>query len=96
MSANDKADAAWYDYINQQQEEKIEELERELNAANDRMKRLEEFVEQLTNPKFTRDDLPKEALLQRIKRLEEAGDAMMYEPCEYTFEQWIKEKEAKP
>ena len=33
---------------------------------------------------------------QRIKRLEEAGDAMMSEPCEYTFEQWIKAKEAKP
>ena len=43
------------------------QLERELNAAN-----------------------------QRIKRLEEAGDAMMSEPCEYTFEQWIKAKEAKP
>ena len=52
------------------------QLERELNAANDRIKRLEEFVDQLTNPKFTRDDLPKEALLQRIKRLEEAGDSM--------------------
>jgi len=32
----------------------------------------------------------------RIKRLEEAGDAMMSEPCEYTFEQWLKAKEAKP
>lgn len=32
---------------------------------------------------------------QRIKRLEEAGDAMMSEPCEYTFEQWIKAKEDK-
>ena len=42
-------------------------LERQLNAAND-----------------------------RIKRLEEAGDAMMSEPCEYTFEQWIKAKEVKP
>ena len=61
-----------------------------------RIKRLEEFVDQLTNPKFTRDDLPKEALLQYIKRLEEAGNAMMSEPCEYTFEQWIKAKEAKP
>ena len=60
-----------------------------------RIKRLEEFVDQLTNPKFTRDDLPKEALLQYIKRLEEAGNAMMSEPCEYTFEQWIKAKEAK-
>ena len=35
-------------------------------------------------------------LLERIKRLEEAGNAMMSEPCEYTFEQWIKAKEAKP
>ena len=33
---------------------------------------------------------------ERIKRLEEAGDAMMSEPCEYTFEQWLKAKEAKP
>ena len=33
---------------------------------------------------------------QRIKRMKEAGDAMMSEPCEYTFEQWIKAKEAKP
>lgn len=41
-------------------------LERQLNAAND-----------------------------RVKRLEEAGDAMMSEPCEYTFEQWIKAKEDK-
>jgi len=32
---------------------------------------------------------------QRIKRLEEAGDGMMSEPCEYTFEQWIKAKEVK-
>ena len=35
-------------------------------------------------------------LNDRIKRLEEAGDAMMSEPCEYTFEQWLKAKEAKP
>ncbi len=48
----------------------------ELNRLLARIKRLEEFVDQLTNPKFTRDDLPKEALLQRIKRLEEAGDKM--------------------
>jgi len=42
MSADDKAAAAWDDYVSQQQEEKIEQLERELNAANDRIKRLEE------------------------------------------------------
>lgn len=41
MSANHKAAAAWDDYIDQQQEEKIEELERKLNAANERIKRLE-------------------------------------------------------
>ena len=104
MSADDKAAAAWDDYIDQQQEEKIEELERELNAANERIKRLEEFVEQLTNPKFTRDDLPKEALLQSIKRLEEAGDAMatwLSDPRNlgddpFMSSQWQKAKEAKP
>jgi wobble nucleotide-excising tRNase len=42
VSADDKAAAAWDDYVSQQQEEKIEQLERELNAANDRIKRLEE------------------------------------------------------
>ena len=47
MSANDKADAAWDDYVSQQQEEKIEELERELNAANERIKQLEAKVDEL-------------------------------------------------
>ena len=42
MSADDKADAAWDDYIDQQQAEKIEELERQLNAANAKIQRLEE------------------------------------------------------
>ena len=41
MSADDKAAAAWDDYVSQQQEEKIEQLERELNAANDRIAQLE-------------------------------------------------------
>ena len=45
MSADDKAAAAWNDYVSQQQEEKIEELERELNAANERIKRLEDCAE---------------------------------------------------
>ena len=49
MSADDKADAAWYDYVSQQQEEKIEELERELNAANQRIKRLEEAGEKMVD-----------------------------------------------
>ena len=47
MSADDKADAAWYDYVSQQQEEKIEELQRELNAANERIKRLEEVGDEV-------------------------------------------------
>lgn len=42
MSADDKAAAAWDDYVSQQQEEKIEELERQLNAANAKIKRLVE------------------------------------------------------
>ena len=100
MSADDKAAAAWDDYVSQQQQEKIEELERQLNAANDRIKRLEEFVDQLTNPKFTRDDLPKEALLQYIKRLEESGDALKaagyFGGWADAVNKWIKAKEAKP
>ena len=79
-------------------------LERELNAANDRIKRLEEFVEQLTNPNFTRDDLPKEALLQYIKRLEEAGDELLDwigsdvsdANRKLIIDSWRNAKEAKP
>lgn len=61
MSADDKAAAAWDDYVSQQQQEKIEELERELNAANQIAKKYEDRY-------F--------AALDRIKRLEEAGDAL--------------------
>ena len=79
-------------------------LERELNAANDRIKRLEEFVEQLTNPNFTRDDLPKEALLQYIKRLGEAGDELLDwigsdvsdANRKLIIDSWRNAKEAKP
>ena len=49
MSADDKAAAAWDDYIDQQQEEKIEELERELNAANERIKRLEQAGDEMAD-----------------------------------------------
>ena len=41
VSADDKADAAWNDYIDQQQEEKIEELEREIIRLNCRINRIE-------------------------------------------------------
>ncbi len=47
MSADDKADAAWDDYVSQQQQEKIEELERQLKAANKRIKRLVEIGNKL-------------------------------------------------
>lgn len=41
MNSNDKADAAWNDYVSQQQEEKIEELEREIIRLNCRINRIE-------------------------------------------------------
>ena len=82
----------------------VQLLTKQRDEARERIKRLEEFVEQLTNPKFTRDDLPKEALLQSIKRLEEAGDAMatwLSDPRNlgddpFMSSQWQKAKEAKP
>ena len=44
MSADDKAAAAWNDYVSQQQEEKIEELKRQLNEANQRIKHLRDGI----------------------------------------------------
>ena len=41
MRADDKADAAWDDYVSQQQEEKIEELEREIDRLKMRILSLE-------------------------------------------------------
>lgn len=89
MSANDKAASAWDDYINQQQEEKIEELERELNAANESFRKLN--IHTLN-------------LVDRIRRLEDAGDAMAEwlenprnlgaDACLYHA--WREAKEAKP
>jgi hypothetical protein len=35
-------------------------------------------------------------LRDHIQFLEQAGDAIVEEPCEYIFEQWRKAKEAKP
>jgi RNA polymerase-binding transcription factor DksA len=52
MSANDKAAAAWNDYVSQQQEEKIEELERQLKAANKRIKRLEDALRRIANQDY--------------------------------------------
>ena len=58
----------------------VRQLERELNRACEMYRKL---------------DIHALNLVDRIRRLEEAGDEMMSEPCEYTFEQWIKAKEAK-
>jgi predicted RNase H-like nuclease (RuvC/YqgF family) len=83
MSADDKAAAAWDDYVSQQQEEKIEELERELNAANESFRKLN--IHTLN-------------LVDRIRRLEEAGDAMINEGWNepHLANAWRKAKEAKP
>lgn len=43
----------------------------------------------------TCETVERQKLHERIKRMKEAGDAMMSEPCEYTFEQWIKSKEER-
>lgn len=85
MSANDKADAAWDDYVSQQQEEKIEELERKLNAAHESFRKL---------------NIHALDLVERIKRLEEAGDKMAELIDGGVFMkyavQWYEAKEAKP
>ena len=93
------------------------ELERELNAANERIKRLEDWkqsalaVEREWNAnaiatmlggklgesqrEVIQREVPK--LLARIKRLEEAGDAMEQWASEYgPIYRWRKAKEAKP
>ena len=83
----DQIKTAW---LKDAQATKIRELQ-------DRIKRLDEFVDQLTNPKSTRDDLPKEALLQRIKRLEEVWDSIECLRVDLVAEEkWRKAREAKP
>lgn len=99
MNSNDKADAAWDDYIDQQQEEKIEQLERELNAATSEVERLRKTNLQLREGA--------EEQKQRIKRLEEAGDELVWAFCPASVSMmteresdalklWNKAKEAKP
>lgn len=95
-------------------------LERELNAANDRIKRLEDWkqsalaVEREWNAnaiatmlggklgesqrEVIQREVPK--LLERVKRLEEAGDALKaagyFGGFNDAVDKWIKVKEAKP
>jgi predicted nuclease with TOPRIM domain len=80
MSANHKAAAAWDDYVSQQQQEKIEELERELNAANESFRKLNIHTLNLTD---------------RINRLEDAGDAMEVYCDAIAAHNWHKAKEDK-
>jgi hypothetical protein len=81
------------------------QLERELNAANDHIKRLEEDLMDAKNQyaALVADVVLYEDRGERIKRLEEAGDAME----KYIFDQtntrfiicaiqWRKAKEANP
>lgn len=92
----------------------IRRIERQLNAANDRIQSLieerdranrlaewkwnlrDEFQLLLGTDKIEEGIEAVKELKRRIQRLVEVGDEMMSEPCEYTFEQWIKAKEAKP
>ena len=80
------------------------QLERELNAANDRIKRLEEMYEGVIGeqPELLGSNvmgLLKRELntaQRRIKRLEEAGDAMEIYCDAISAHNWNKAKEAKP
>lgn len=74
MSADDKADAAWDDYVSQQQEEKIEELQRELNAANQRIKRLENIIFRASTS-FFEDGSDRVVAVAMLMILDEAKEA---------------------
>ena len=63
MSANDKADAAWDDYINQQQEEEIQKLQ-------DRIKQLEDRIHRAATA-FFRDGSDGHVASQMLQILEE-------------------------
>jgi 4-hydroxy-3-methylbut-2-en-1-yl diphosphate synthase IspG/GcpE len=66
-------------------------LERELNAANERIKLLE-----AANSDVARIAAERDRAHERIKRLEEAGDAMAQDHNPFTFIDWQRAKEAKP
>jgi TolA-binding protein len=107
VSADDKAAAAWDDYVSQQQDEKIKELERQLNAANERIKQLED-ARTVAAANSLANMLAYEDAVAKIKRLEEAGDAL-FELCDASpiqcelvdqipqrLKAWEEAKEAKP
>ena len=47
MNSNDKADAAWNDYIDQQQEEEVAELKNKIKQLETTIKELQEINEYL-------------------------------------------------
>ena len=66
-----------------------EDIERELNAANAEIERLTAKVAQLYEGAEEQN--------QRIKRLEEAGNELMYDNDDIAnINRWNKAKEAKP
>ena len=72
-------------------------LERELNAANERIKRLEDGDAALTYSIGLDLQKENEALKARIKRLEEAGDYIVEEnDIHIGKEVWRKAKETNP
>lgn len=73
----------------------VEDLRNQNQEATDRIDELAAEADDLRNQNHN-NRVAAEARWDRIQRLEEAGDAVVSEPCEYTFEQWIQAKEAKP
>ena len=82
-------------------------LERQLNAANERIKNLESALSTVENIDKVNAYQDLESANQRIKRLEDAGNNLLWNFCpEYTsdltqeqsdaLKQWNQAKEAKP
>ncbi len=72
-------------------------LERELNAANERIKNLESALCTVQNIDKVNAYQDLESANERIKRLEEAGDEAIYKTNLFDRElHWNKAKEANP
>jgi len=79
MSDSDwKAQRAEADYLH---DEAMQELQEQLDAANEMFRKLNLHTLDLTD---------------RIRRLEDAGDKMAYNHNPFTFLDWQKAKESKP
>ncbi len=75
--------------------ERCRELEQELNVANDRIKRLEEELNELRSDEARLVDAEL-GLERRMKRLEEVGDKMEIYCDTILARDWKEAKEAKP